>query len=526
MIAKKIQEGKTCLGIELGSTRIKACLIDETYNPIATGGFEWENKFENGYWTYDLADVHRGLQVCFADLAENVKKQYGAELTTVGSIGISGMMHGYLAFDKDGNLLTPFRTWRNTTTKDAAEELSELFGFNIPQRWSVAHLYQAILNGEAHVSRVAHITTLAGYVHYLLTGRRELGIGEAAGMFPVKGNTYNAEMIETFDALTAAKKMPWKISDLLPNVKLAGETGAFLSAAGAKLLDPTGKLQSGIPICPPEGDADTGMVATNSVKVGTGNISAGTSTFAVLILKELPKKVYPEIDIAATPSGDPVAMVHCTNGCSELDVWVKIFGEFAALTGNPMDRGQLYESLYRYTETADADCGGVVAYNYLSGEHVTDIKRGNPMYFRATDSNMTLANFMRSQLYATMATLKLGMNILTENENVIIEKLQAHGGLFKVKGVAQQILANAVNAPVSVMETAGEGGAWGMALLAAYMNEGKGLSLDAWLETKVFSTMNTITLTPKKEGVDGFEAYLKQYRAGLAAERALSEVDF
>ena len=523
MMAKNIQKGKAYLGIELGSTRIKACLIDDTYTPIATGGYEWENQFENGYWTYDLSLVPTGLQACFADLAKDYEAQYGEPLKRVDAIGISGMMHGYLPFDAEGNLLTPFRTWRNTTTPAAAEQLSELFDFNIPQRWSVAHLYQAILNSEEHIPRVAHITTLAGYVHYLLTGVREMGIGEAAGMFPVKGNDYNAEMLEKFDALTASRGITWSISKLLPKIKLAGESGAHLTEEGARLLDPTGRLESGIPICPPEGDADTGMVATNAVKPGTGNLSAGTSTFAILALKALPKHRYAEIDIAATPAGHPVAMVHCTNGCSELDVWVKIFGEFAALAGHPMEKGDLYELLYRHSEAAEADCGGVMAYNYLSGEHVTGVEKGNPLYFRTTASRMNLANFMRSQLYATMATLKLGLNILLENEDIVIEKLQAHGGLFKVKGVAQQILANAVNAPVSVMETAGEGGAWGMALLAAYMIDGKGASLDAWLDESVFAKMDSITLAPEQEGVNGFEAYLKQYQAGLCAERALSD---
>ena len=330
--------------------------------------------------------------------------------------------------------------------------------------------------------------------------------------------------MEKFDALTASYGVSWKISNLLPTVRLAGERGAYLTEEGARLLDPTGVLQSGIPVCPPEGDGDTGMVATNAVKPGTGNLSAGTSTFAILALKDLPKRRYAEIDISANPSGHPVAMVHCTNGCSELDVWVKIFGEFADLVGHPLQKGDLYELLYRHSQTADADCGGVTAYNYLSGEHVTNVEKGKPLYFRTTESRMNLANFMRAQLYATMATLKLGMNILLENEEIVIEKLQAHGGLFKVKGVAQQILANAVNAPVSVMETAGEGGAWGMALLAAYMILGDGMPLDAWLEEKVFSGMNTTTLTPQKEGVEGFEAYLKQYRAGLCAERVLSEI--
>ena len=514
---EKIKSGKTFLGIEFGSTRIKACLIDDKYSPIASGSYEWENKLENGYWTYSLSDVHKGLRGCFKDLLQNVFNEYGVKLTTVGAMGISGMMHGYLAFDKDDNLLVPFRTWRNTTTKDAADKLTDLFGFNIPQRWSIAHLYQAILNGEEHISKISYITTLAGYVHYLLTGRRELGVGEASGMFPISENNYDENMLKKFDEISTLKR---SISDLLPVVCRAGEKGAFLTEEGAKLLDPTGAFEAGVPICPPEGDAGTGMAATNAVKPKTGNVSAGTSIFAMLVLENKLDNLYKEIDIVTTPDGFPVAMVHCNNCCGEIDEWINIFGEFAKLAGMPMDKAELYEMLYKNTALADADCGGITVYNYLSGEHVTGIEKGGPMYFRSTDSKMTLANFVNAQLYSTMSALKLGVDILFENENISVELIKAHGGLFKVKSVAQQILANALNTNVSVMETAGEGGAWGMALLAAFMMSDDD-SLGKWLSDSVFANMNTEAVAPTEDGVKGFSEYIKRYKAGLGAEKEL-----
>lgn len=519
---EKILAGKTYLGIELGSTRIKASLIDDSFAPIASGGYEWENRLENGYWTYALEEIHKGIKGCFADLAKNVSDSYGVTLPTVGAIGISAMMHGYLAFDTKDDLLVPFRTWRNTTTAEASEKLTELFGFSIPQRWSIAHLYQAMLNEEPHVPQIAHITTLAGYIHYLLTGKREVGIGEASGMFPISGSGYDAEMLKKFDALSA--DLPWSIYDILPTVKTAGDTGAVLTEKGAAFLDPTGNLKAGIPLCPPEGDAGTGMVATNAVLPKTGNVSAGTSIFAMLVLEKALGSIYPEIDLVTTPDGSPVAMVHCNNCCGELDAWVKIFGEFAALSGNDMDKSSLYETLYRHALTGDADCSGITAYNYLSGEHVTGIESGKPMYYRTPDSKMSLANFMRAELYSSMASLKFGMDILFDKEKVKAEQFQAHGGLFKVKGVAQQILANALDTPVSVTETAGEGGAWGMALLAAYMMDGKGKSLGDWLADTVFAEMKSQTVAPEETGVEGFAAYMKNYRAGLAAEKKLEEV--
>ncbi len=525
MIKEKILSGKTHLGIELGSTRIKASLIDDTFTPIASGGYEWENKFENGYWTYSLDDVHTGLKSCFASLAKDVSEKYDVTLTTVGSMGISAMMHGYLPFDKQDNLLAAFRTWRNTTTEKAATNLTEVFDFSIPQRWSIAHLYQAMLNGESHVKDIAYITTLSGYVHYLLTGRRELGVGEASGMFPISGNTYNQKMLADFDAIVKEMGYSWNIADVLPEVKNAGEKGAVLTEEGAKFLDPTGNFKAGIPVCPPEGDAGTGMVATNAVLPKTGNVSAGTSIFAMLVLEDELKNKYPEIDICTTPDGSPVAMVHCNNCCSELDAWVKVFGEFAELIGASIDKSKLYEALYTNTKNADNDCGGVAAYNYLSGEHVTEIEKGRPMYFRMPDSKMTLANFIKAELYSTMAALKTGMNILFDKEKVNAEQIQAHGGLFKVQGIAQQILANALNTNVSVMETAGEGGAWGMALLAAYMMDESGKNLGEWLKDNVFSSMSVSTLSPDADGVAGFNAYMTRYNAGLKAEKTLEIVE-
>lgn len=524
MIAQKIQNAQTYLGIEFGSTRIKASLIDEAASPIASGSFEWENRYENGYWTYSLDLVKEGLRACFASLKKDVLSRYGVKLTAVGAMGISGMMHGYLPFDADYRLLSPFRTWRNTTAAEAADALSELFDFPIPMRWSIAHLYQAILDGEEHTSRIAHVTTLASYVHYLLTGENTIGMGEASGMFPIKDGDYDSVMLEKFDAILASHGYTYRMRDILPKVKCAGEGGAFLTEAGALLLDPTGEFSASVPFCPPEGDAGTGMVATNSVLPGTGNVSAGTSIFAMLVLDEPLAKRYPEIELAATPDGRAVAMIHSNNCSAELDAWVKIFGELAALAGASLDRSALYEMLYRHALKGDADCGGVTAYNYLSGEHMTGVRTGHPMYFRTRGGNMSLANFMRAQLYSSVATLKMGMDILAEREGRTAEKLFAHGGLFKVEGIAQQILANALGTPVSVLKTAGEGGAWGMALLASYMMNGKGSTLGAWLKDEVFGTMQSQTLAPEKEGADGFSAYMERYRKGLDAERSLEEI--
>jgi len=524
MIKNKILSGKTFLGIELGSTRIKAILTDDTYTPVASGNFEWENSFADGYWTYSLENIHKGVKGCFKNLSENVFKDYGVALETVGAIGVSAMMHGYLAFDKDDNLLVPFRTWRNTTTEEAADKLTESFRFNIPQRWSIAHLYQSILNNEPHVSRIAHITTLAGYVHYLLTGKHEVGIGDASGMFPIRDNDYDSTMLNKFNSIIRDKNFSWDIKEILPKVKMAGERGAYLTENGASFLDLSGNLKPGIAVCPPEGDAGTGMVATNAVLPRTGNVSAGTSIFAMVVLEKLLKDFHREIDIVTTPDGSPVAMVHCNNCCGELDTWVKMFGEFAKLVGASLDKSFLYETLYKITVAAEADCGGITVVNYLSGEHITGIEKGRPMYFRSAESNMNIANFMRAQIYSSMATLALGMDILLEKENVCIDQIQAHGGLFKEKGIAQQILADALQTCVSVTETAGEGGAWGIALLAAFMVNGDDISLGEWLNEKVFAKMKNTVAKPNENGVDGFKKYLGRYKLALDAEKKLEDV--
>ncbi len=516
----KIRNNKTYLGIEFGSTRIKAVLIDDSFAPVAAGSHEWENRFENGVWTYPLEYIIGGLQHCYAELIADVKEKYGVIPESYGGMGISGMMHGYMAFDKEDNLLVPFRTWRNTITEQAASELSGLFGFNIPQRWSIAHLYQAVLNNEEHISEIAHINTLAGYIHYRLTGSRTVGVGEASGIFPIEKGGYNEEYLDKLDLLLKEKNFSGNIREILPSVLSAGEGTAALTESGARLLDPTGALKAGVRLCPPEGDAGTGMVATNSVLPKTGNVSAGTSIFAMLVLPEPLKGYYPEIDVVTTPDGSPVAMVHCNNCCSELDAWVKVFGEFAALCGKAMDKSELYELLYRNALTGDADCGGTVAYNFLSGEPVAGAEKGRPMYFRTPGGSFSLANFFRAQLYSSMAALKLGMDILFEKENVSVERITGHGGLFKVQGVAQQFLADGLSSPVSVMKTAGEGGAWGMALLAAYAADGKGRSLPEFLENEVFSSMEAVTVMPDEKGAAGFSAFIANYKKGLAAEYA------
>ncbi len=512
-----INLANTFLGIEFGSTRIKGVLIDDNFNPVASGAYDWENRFENGYWTYSVDDFMTGMQGCFASLAADVKEKFGKPLDSVAAIGISGMMHGYLAFDKDDNLLVPFRTWRNTTTGEAAEELSALLNFNIPQRWSISHLYQAILSGEDHVGDVDHITTLAGYIHYLLTGRREVGVGEASGIFPIDSVTgdYDAAMIEKLSAKLKERGFSKDILTVLPSVKNAGDSGAVLTEAGAKLLDPTGVLKAGIPLCPPEGDAGTGMTATNSVRPRTGNVSAGTSIFSMLVLDKSLSAAYPEIDMVTTPDGAPVAMVHCNNCCAEIDAWAKVFGEFAALSGHPMDKSDVYSTLYNNALNGDADCGGVVSYNFLSAEPVIGIADGVPMYFRRVDSTFNIANFFRAQICTAIAALKIGNDLLFENEHVTADKLLGHGGLFKCEGVAQQILADAFDTPISVMKTAGEGGAWGMALLAAYMMKKNGKSLPDFLDDCVFGGMEVKTLAPTEEGKAGFAKYIDNYKEGI-----------
>ena len=512
---------KTVLGIELGSTRIKAVLIDERHIPVASGDFEWENQLVDGIWTYSMEMVRIGLQTCFARLKADVKEKFGRELTEVGAIGVSAMMHGYLPFDRDGKQLAEFRTWRNTITGEAAEKLTALFGFNIPQRWSIAHLYQAILNGEEHVKDIAFLTTLAGYIHWQLTGRKVMGVGEASGMFPIDSATcdYDETMLRKFRALTGIE-----LREILPEVLVAGERGGVLSEAGARLLDPSGTLQPGIPVAPCEGDAGTGMAATNSVRVRTGNASAGTSDFA-MIVTEKPLGVHREIDMVTTPDGAPVAMVHCNNCTSDINAWVNLFASFAEAIGAPQDKGKLFTLLFRKALAGDADCGGLLSFNYFSGEGVTDLDEGRPLFARTPNAAFTLENFMRTHLLSALATLKIGLDILTRSEQVGIDKLYGHGGFFKTPEVGQRMLSAAVGAPVSVMETAGEGGPYGMALLGAYMLwKDEGETLADYLDNKVFAGARSATLMAEEREIAGFNAFLDRYKKALAVEKKAIEV--
>lgn len=518
-----IVNGKAVLGIEFGSTRIKAVLIGEDNAPIASGAHDWENRLEDGIWTYTLEDIWTGLQDSYTKMAQDVKARYGAEITKLAAIGFSAMMHGYMVFGKTGELLVPFRTWRNTITGQASGQLTELFQYHIPQRWSIAHLDQAILNGEAHVGQIDYLVTLAGYIHWQLTGERVLGVGEASGMFPIDIATgdFNQAMVDKFDERVAAKGYPWKLRDIMPKVLTAGENAGTLTAEGAKKLDVSGKLLPGIPLCPPEGDAGTGMVATNSVAVRTGNVSAGTSVFGMVVMEKELSKVYPEIDLVTTPTGNLVGMVHCNNCTSDLNAWVNLFKEFAESFGMRVDMDDLFGTLYRKALEGDKDCGGLLAYNYFSGEHVTDFEEGRPLFVRKPDSNFNLANFMRVHLMASLSVLKTGLNLMLKEEGVKVDKMLGHGGLFKTKGVGQSILAAAIDAPVSVMETAGEGGAWGIAVLASYMvNKSEGESLDDYLEKKVFAGQEGTKMEPDPADVAGFDKFLETYTAGLSIERA------
>ena len=522
-VKNTIASGKAVLGIEFGSTRIKAVLVDENNMPIASGDHDWENRLENGVWTYTLDDIWTGLQDCYQKMTEDVKAKYGVAVEKLAGIGFSAMMHGYLAFDKDGNLLVPFRTWRNTITQEASEALTKEFNFHVPQRWSIAHLYQAILNGEEHVPQVDFFTTLDGYIHWQLTGEKVLGVGSASGMFPIDSTIkdYDKAMIQKFDELVAPKGFPWKLEHLLPKVLLAGDKAGVLTEEGAKKLDPTGTLQAGCPLCPPEGDAGTGMVATNSVKQRTGNVSAGTSVFAMIVLEKALKSVHEEIDMVTTPSGDAVAMVHCNNCTSDLNAWVNIFKEFAESFGIDVDMNKLFGTLYNKALEGDKDCGGLLAYNYFSGEHITGFEEGRPMFVRTPDSKFSLANFMRANLYTSLGALKVGLDILLKEEEVAIDRITGHGGLFKTKGVGQKILAAAMDATVSVMKTAGEGGAWGIALLASYMvNKDAGEALEDYLQNKVFGGDEGEKMDPDPEDVKGFDEFIKRYRAGFPIERA------
>jgi sugar (pentulose or hexulose) kinase len=581
-----IESGRAVLGIEFGSTRIKAVLIGEDHAPIATGAHDWENMLVDGIWTYSLDMIWEGISDCYSKMAQDAKEKYGVTIKKLAAIGISGMMHGYLPFDKEDNLLVPFRTWRNTITGEAAAELTEVLGFNIPQRWSIAHLYQAILNKEEHVSKISYFTTLAGYIHWQLTGEKVMGVGEASGMFPIDSKTrdYDAAMLDKFAALDKVKEYPWDIRDILPKVLTAGEkagtlteegakrldvsgnlesgillappegdagtgmvatnsvavrtgnvsagTSVFamvvlekagtLTEEGAKRLDVSGNLESGILLAPPEGDAGTGMVATNSVAVRTGNVSAGTSVFAMVVLEKALKAVHEELDMVTTPSGDAVAMVHCNNCTSDLNAWVGLFKEFSELFGMDIDMNDIYGKLYNNALTADKDCGGLVAFNLFSGEPVIGLNEGRPMFARKPDARMNLANFMRTHLYASLATLKIGCDILFKEEKVKVDTLYGHGGLFKTKGVGQSILAAAMDAPVAVMETAGEGGPWGMAVLAAYMvNKADGEPLEKYLSDRVFNGEKGIVMQPDPDDVKGFDEYINTYKAAIEAERAM-----
>ena len=521
-----ILEGKTTLGIEFGSTRIKGVLVGPDHRPLASGSYDWENQLLDGVWTYSMDMVHDGLVGTYKSLKADVEAKYGVKLTKIGGIGLSAMMHGYLAFDEQMNLLVPFRTWRNTMTGPAAAELTELFSFNIPHRWSIAHLYQAILNGEEHLPQVRFFTTLAGYVHYLLTGKKVLSVGDASGMMPIDSTTglFDAEMIRKFDEKIACKGYPWKLEEILPEVLTAGDCAGALTEEGAKLLDPDGDLQPGIPFCPPEGDAGTGMAATNSCGVRTGNVSAGTSVFGMVVLEKAMEKVHTEIDMVTTPTGMPVAMVHCNSCTSDLNAWAGLFADFAKACGFTISTNDLYTLLFNKALEGDPTGGGLVAFNYFAGEPITGLEEGRPLLTRLPDAKMSLANLMRTNLYASLATLKLGMDILLGEEHVTIDSIVGHGGLFKTKGVGQKMLAAAINAPVTVMETAGEGGPWGAALLAEYMiSREEGETLESYLANKVFASMPAQTEAPDAADVAGFAAYMDRYVACIPAEKAAVE---
>ena len=518
-----IETGKAILGIELGSTRIKAVLIDQENKPIAQGNHTWENQLVDGLWTYSIEAIWSGLQDCYADLRSNVKNLYGIEIENLAAIGVSAMMHGYMPFNVKEEILVPFRTWRNTNTGRAAAALSDLFVYSIPLRWSISHLYQAILDNEAHVKDIDFLTTLAGYVHWQLTGEKVLGIGDASGMLPIDPTTHNysAEMVAKFDKLIAPNQYNWTLQDILPKVLSAGESAGVLTPEGSKKLDASGHLKAGIPVCPPEGDAGTGMVATNAVKQRTGNVSAGTSSFSMIVLEKELSKPYEMIDMVTTPDGSLVAMVHCNNCTSDLNAWVNLFKEYQELLGIPVDMNEIYSKLYNIALTGDADCGGLLSYNYISGEPVTGLAEGRPLFVRSANDKFNLANFMRSHLYASVGVLKIGNDILFNEEKIKVDRITGHGGLFKTKGVGQRILAAAINSPISVMETAGEGGAWGIALLGSYLvNNEKKQSLADFLDEKVFVGDAGIEVSPTAEDVAGFNTYIENYKAGLPIEEA------
>ncbi len=517
-----IEKGKAILGIEFGSTRIKAVLIDEESKPIAQGSHEWENQLVDGLWTYSIEAIWYGLQDCYAELRKDVLKQYDCEIESLAAIGFSAMMHGYMAFNEQQQILVPFRTWRNTNTATAAAALSKLFNYNIPLRWSISHLYQCILDNEEHVADIKYLTTLAGYVHWQVTGQFVLGVGDASGMIPVDPatKTYDAEMVRKFDELVAPKGYDWKLLDILPKSLNAGANAGFLTPEGAKRLDVSGHLKPGVPVCPPEGDAGTGMVATNAVKQRTGNVSAGTSSFSMIVLEKELSRPYEVIDMVTTPDGSLVAMVHCNNCTSDLNAWVNLFKEYQQLLGVPVDMNEVFGKLYNNALNGDADCGGLVSYNYISGEPVTGLSEGRPLFVRSANDKFTLANFMRAHLYASVGVLKIGNDILLKEEKIRVDRITGHGGLFKTKGVGQRVLAAAINSPISVMETAGEGGAWGIALLAAYLvNNPDNLNLADYLEEVVFAGNTGVEVDPDPKDVEGFERYIENYKRGLAIEQ-------
>ena len=522
-----IDEGRTAIGIEFGSTRIKAVMIDESGAVLAQGGHTWENQHIDGIWTYSLEMIWSGLQGAYAELRENVKKEYGTDIKKTGAIGFSAMMHGYMPFDKDGELLVPFRTWRNTITAVASQQLTKEFDFNIPQRWSIAHLHQAILNNEEHIKDVAYLTTLAGYIHWKLSGEKVLGVGDASGMFPIdsKTNDYNLQYLEKYDKIIESYELGWKLRDILPKVLVAGESAGKLTAEGAALLDPSGALEAGIPMCPPEGDAGTGMVATNSVAVRTGNVSAGTSIFIMVVLENALKKMHEELDVVTTPDGKDVAMVHCNNCTSDINAWINIFDEFLDVMGYQVDKGVIYEKLFNLALKGSADCGGLAGFNYFSGEPITGFTSGRPVFIRDADADFSLANFMRLHLYSAVSTLKVGLDILLKEEDVKVEKLYGHGGFFKTKGVGQSIMSAATGGPVTVMETAGEGGAWGMGVLALYLmdksKEGSDdKTLSQFLSDRIFAGNDGITVTAPEDEMIGFNRFMETFKKTIPVEKA------
>lgn len=526
LTAEKIRAGKTSLGIEFGSTRIKAVLIDDTYTTIAAGDYGWASHLEDGLWSYSQEEIWTGLQTAYAALAEDVENAYGEKLTRVGRIGFSAMMHGYLAFGKDGELLVPFRTWQNTNTSEAHEKLSELFQYNIPERWSIAHLYQAVLNNEEHIGKVDFFTTLAGYVHWKLTGKKVLGVGDASGMFPIDPttHTYETEFIEKFNAIPEVAAQPWKLADLLPEPLVAGTPAGTLTEEGAKLLDPTGTLQPGITFAPPEGDAGTGMVATNSVRVRTGNVSAGTSIFAMVVLERKLERLHPEVDLVTTPAGDLAGMSHANNFTSDLNAWVGLFGQFAAAIGTPVDAGTLYGTLFRaaIADDVDSNCGGLINYPFRSGEFLAGLPEGRPLFARGPEARMSLGNFMRAQLFSAFSPVKIGMDVMTKDEGVAVDSLVGHGGIFTTPKVAQKILAAAFDTPIKVMSTAAEGGAWGMAVLADYLWH-TDQPLDEFLDARVFADAASTTENPDEGDVAGFEEFFDRFRKGLPIEHVAIE---